>query len=151
MIKPDRPIEATKDDLLGRAKFSRSFGQAILAYNEKDSIVTALYGDWGSGKSSVINMALEYIKEQAQEKEKDEKPIIVKFNPWNYSDQSHLIALFFKELSFALRREDYGEEAKKVGEKLEVYSNFFTPLALIPDPTISVVSLITQKVFSNIS
>jgi predicted KAP-like P-loop ATPase len=150
MFKPDRPIEATKDDQLGRAVFSRSFGQAILAYNEKDSIVTALYGDWGSGKSSVINMALEYIEEQAKEKIKDEKPIIVKFNPWNYSDQSHLIVLFFKELSFTLRREDYGEEAKKVGEKLEAYSNFFTPLALIPDPTVSMLSLLTQKVFSGV-
>lgn len=150
MFKPDRPIEATKDDLLGRAEFSRSFGQAILAYTEKDSIVTALYGDWGSGKSSAINMTLEYIEEQANEKEKDEKPIVVKFNPWNYSDQSHLIALFFKELSFALRRDDYGEEAKRVGEKLEAYSNFFTPLALIPDPTVSMLSLLTQKVFSGV-
>ena len=150
MFKPDRPIEATKDDLLGRAEFSRSFGQAILAYDEKDSIVTALYGDWGSGKSSVINMALEYIDGQARNKRKDEKPIIVKFNPWNYSDQSHLVALFFKELSFALRREDYGDEAKKVGEKLEAYANFFTPLALIPDPTVNMLSLLSFGVFSGV-
>lgn len=150
MFKPDRPIEATKDDLLGRAEFSRSFGQAILAYDEKDSIVTALYGDWGSGKSSVINMTLEYIDGQARNKRKDEKPIIVKFNPWNYSDQSHLVALFFKELSFALRREDYGDEAKKVGEKLEAYANFFTPLALIPDPTVNMLSLLSFGVFSGV-
>ncbi len=150
MFKPDRPIEGTKDDLLGRAEFSRSFGQAILAYNEKDCIVTALYGDWGSGKSSAINMTLEYIEEQAKEKEKDEKPIVVKFNPWNYSDQSHLIALFFKELSFALRREDYGKEASDIGEKLEAYSNFFTPLALIPDPTVITVSVLMQRLFGGV-
>ncbi|MCU7804735.1 MAG: AAA family ATPase [Candidatus Thiodiazotropha sp. (ex Lucinoma borealis)] len=150
MFKPDRPIEATKEDLLGRAEFSRSFGQAILAYNEKDSIVTALYGDWGSGKSSVINMSLEYIEEQAKQKEKDEKPIIVKFNPWNYSDQSHLIALFFKELSFALRREDYGKEASDIGEKLEAYSNFFTPLAMIPDPTVITISVLMQRLFGGV-
>ena len=150
MFKPDRPIERTKDDLLGRSEFSRSFGQAILAYKEKESIVTALYGDWGSGKSSVINMSLEYIEEQNKGKKNDQIPIIVNFNPWNYSDQSHLVALFFKELSYALRREDYGEEAKKVGEKLEAYANFFTPLALIPDPSVSVLSLLTQKVFSGV-
>lgn len=150
MFKPDRPIEGAKDDLLGRAEFSRSFSQAILAYNEKDSIVTALYGDWGSGKSSVINMSLEYIDELTKDGKKDEKPIVVKFNPWNYSDQSHLIALFFKELSFALRREDYGKEATEIGKKLEAYSNFFTPLALIPDPTVSMLSLLAQKVFSGV-
>jgi predicted KAP-like P-loop ATPase len=150
VFKPDRPIETTKDDLLGRGNFSRSFGQAILAYNETDSIVTALYGDWGSGKSSVINMALEYIEEQAEQKEKEEKPIIVKFNPWNYSDQSHLIALFFKELSFALRREDYGDQANAIGEKLEAYSNFFTPLALIPDPTVITISVLMQRLFGGV-
>ncbi len=150
MFKPDIPIEKTKDDLLGRTEFSRSFSQAILAYSEKDSIVTALYGDWGSGKSSVINMTLEFIEKQTADKNKDEKPIIVKFNPWNYSDQSHLIALFFKELSFALRREDYGEEAKMIGEKLEAYANFFTPLALIPDPTVNALSLLSRKVFSGV-
>ncbi len=150
MFKSDRAIESTEDDVLDRAKFSQSFGQAILAYKEKESIVTAIYGDWGSGKSSVINMALESIEESCKDKEKDEKPIVVKFNPWNYSDQNHLIALFFKELSFALRREEYGEEAKKVGEKLELYSNFFTPLALIPDPSVNFVSLLIQKVFKGV-
>lgn len=150
MFKPDKPIKKTKEDRLGRAEFSQAFGKAILAYNESDSIVTALYGDWGTGKTSVINMTLEYVDEQSKEKKKNKKSIIVKFNPWNYSDQSHLIALFFKELSYALRREDYGKEAKKIGEKLEAYSNFFTPLALIPDPTVSMLSLLTQKVFSGV-
>jgi predicted KAP-like P-loop ATPase len=150
MFKPDRPIEKTAEDLLGRVDFSESFAKALLAYNEDDSIVTALYGDWGAGKSSVINMTLECVGSLTHELESDKKPIVVKFNPWNYSDQSHLVALSFKELSFALRREDYGSQAKEIGEKLEAYSNFFTPLALIPDPSISVTSLLTQKVFKGV-
>lgn len=150
MFKPDRPIEKRVDDLLGRGDFSDSFAKGILAYKEDDSIVTALYGDWGAGKSSVINMTLEHISTMAEDMPVDSRPIVVKFNPWNYSDQSHLVALFFKELSFALRREDYGSQAKEIGEKLEAYSNFFTPLALIPDPSISVGSLITQKVFKGV-
>ena len=150
MFNPDKPIENIVEDLLGRADFSRSFGKAILAYNKKDSIVTALYGGWGSGKSSVINMAFEIIEDQIQNYEKDEKPIIVRFNPWNYSDQSYLTALFFKELSYALRREDYGEKVEEVGKKLEVYSHFFTPLALIPDLTVSAFLLFIQKIFSSV-
>ncbi len=145
MFRPDKPIEVTKDDILGRSVFSHAFGQAILTYSEKESIVTAIYGGWGSGRSSVINMTLEYIKKESKNKKADEKPIVVKFNPWNYSNQSHLIALFFKELSFVLQREGYGEEAKNVGEKLEVYANFFTPLALAPEPAASGVTLTTQK------
>ena len=45
MFKLDRPIESEKDDLLGRADFSKSFSQAILSYKESESIVTALYGE----------------------------------------------------------------------------------------------------------
>lgn len=150
MLKPDNPIMSTQEDLLERAAFSRSLAQAILAYGEKESIVTALYGDWGSGKTSVINMVLESIELKAQKQDKSQKPIIVHFNPWNYSDQNHLVALFFKELSFALRREDHGKQAKEIGEKLEAYSNFFTPLALIPEPSVSLVMLLLQKVFKGV-
>ena len=146
MFKPDKPIETTDDDCLGRLAFSDSFGKAILDYRKKDSIVTAIYGDWGSGKSSVINMTLEYIEKKSEDKNK--KPIIVKFNPWNYSDQSHLIALFFKELSFALQRKDYSMKINNIGEKLEAYANRFTYLTWMPDPTVAGVALATKKVFS---
>jgi len=56
------------------------------------------------------------------------KPIVVRFNPWNYSDQNQLVAQFFRELSIILKRRDYGEDARKVGEQLEVYAKFFVPL-----------------------
>ncbi len=148
MFKPDKPIKFAKYDILGRSVFSRNFGQAILDYSEEDSIVTAIYGDWGSGKSSVINMTLEYIEENSISKNEDEKPIVFKFNPWNYSDQSHLIAIFFKELSFALQHEDYGDKAKIIGERLEVYGNRFAPLASIPNPEVGGFFTIIQKIFN---
>ncbi len=140
MFKPDKPIETTDDDCLERSVFSRNFGKAILSYNKEDSIVTAIYGDWGSGKSSVINMTLEYIEKKSKNKNIDKKPIVVKFNPWNYSDQSHLIAIFFKELSSVLQHGNYGQKAKKIGKELLGYANHFMPLALMLDPTGGVLS-----------
>ena len=35
----------------------------------------------------------------------DEKPIIINFNPWNYSDKNQLISQFFKEVFTALKKE----------------------------------------------
>jgi predicted KAP-like P-loop ATPase len=135
MFKPDLPITKRGDDLLGRAPFCQAFGKALLEYAYKESIVTALYGDWGSGKSSIVNMAREFIQEQSEELDDDKKPVLLEFNPWNHSDQSHLISQFFKVLSGALKRQDYGGQASEIGKKLEAYSHFFSPLAMIPDPS----------------
>ncbi len=150
MIKPDQPIKSAKEDLLGRASFSQAFGRALLAYKDKDSIVAALYGDWGSGKSSVLNMTLEYIQDVIKEMDELERPIVIHFNPWNYSDQNQLVAQFFKTLSATFRRKNYGEQIKKAGERLETYSKFFIPFAMIPEPAISSFSSLFSKIFGGI-
>ena len=131
MFKPDQPIKSHKEDKLGRFPFAQSLGNAILSYKEKDSIVIGLFGAWGSGKTSIINMALEYIDFVSKQTDV-EKPIIIKFNPWNYSDQNQLVTQFFKQLSVVLRRPNCAGEVKKAGEKMEAYANFLVPLKLIP-------------------
>lgn len=134
MFRPDQPIDTEKDDLLGRSGFAKSLADSILAYKAKNSIVTALFGEWGSGKSSVINMALEHLSNASGKLPKEQRPIVIRFNPWNYSDQDQLLTQFFREMSVALKRKDYGADAKKAGEQLEAYAEFFKPLAMIPDP-----------------
>lgn len=133
MFKPDQPIRSHEEDILGRASFAQSLANAILSYKEKDSIVIGLFGAWGSGKTSISNMALEHIDLVSKNKTDGEKPIVIRFNPWNFSDQNQLITQFFKQLSVVLNRPDYGADAKKAGEKLETYAKFFSPLKLIPE------------------
>jgi predicted KAP-like P-loop ATPase len=76
MFKPDQPIRSREEDILGRASFAQSLAEAILRYKEKDSIVIGLFGAWGSGKTSISNMALEHIDSVSKNKTVDEKPII---------------------------------------------------------------------------
>ena len=132
MFKPDQPIQSSKEDILGRKAFAQSLGNAILNYKEKDSIVIGFFGAWGSGKTSIVNMALEHIDYVCKEKKSESEPIIVRFNPWNYSDQNQLISQFFKQLSITLKRKDYSVNIRKVGKKLETYTKFFEPVKLIP-------------------
>jgi predicted KAP-like P-loop ATPase len=61
MFNPDQPIKSKTEDILGRNQFAQSLGQAIIDYKAKESLVIGLFGEWGSGKSSIINMTLEYI------------------------------------------------------------------------------------------
>lgn len=132
MFKPDQPIESSKDDILGRASFAQALGEAILSYKEKDSIVIGLFGAWGSGKTSITNMALEHIKSNPKLNSDYEKPIIVRFNPWNYSDQNQLTTQFFKVLSIELKRQDYAGLSKEIGKKLQIFAEIVEPFTLIP-------------------
>src|SRR3989304_1716152 len=109
MFASDVPITNKKEDKLGRIAFAESLGKAILDYKEEDSCVLGLYGPWGSGKTSIINMTIEYIEST----QNNSKPIIVNFDPWNYSDQNQLTAQFFKELARTLHVKDKSDGFEK--------------------------------------
>lgn len=147
MFNPDQPVKTHTADLLGRTSFAQSLGSIILKYQEKESLVIGLFGEWGSGKTSIINMALEEI-DRISSQGQITKPIIFKFNPWTFSDQQQLISQFFKQLSSILKRTDYASDAKKAGEKLETYASFFEPLVLVP--AIGTVALILSKLFKGV-
>jgi len=134
MFKPDQPIERVKDDLLGTGPFARALGEAVLKYTSKESMVIALYGPWGSGKTSIVNMALEHIGNIS--KEETDKPIIMRFNPWNFSEQNQLILQFFGQLSNLLNRPDWAGDFKKAGKRLKLYADCLRPLAIIPIPVV---------------
>ena len=63
----DRPIISREQDLLGRKSFAESVATAIQGWHGDDSLVVALYGPWGSGKSSIKNMMIESCKMDSQD------------------------------------------------------------------------------------
>ena len=72
----DRPIGCIEEDLLGRAPFAESLAAAIKGWRGNESLVVALYGAWGSGKSLVKNMVLETLRSAEVN-----CPLIIEFNP----------------------------------------------------------------------
>lgn len=93
LFSSNRPITSFAGDLLGRSEFAESLALAIKGWTGNDSLVIALYGPWGSGKSSIKNMALESLR-----KSKGECPYIVEFNPWQWAGQEQLAEAFFQEI-----------------------------------------------------
>jgi len=129
MYIPDRPIENKKEDILGRADFSQKLAQSILSWKGKDSIVISISGEWGSGKSSVINLMKEYISE------KSNRPTILEFNPWTFSGDGNLISHFFYEIAKELEIKNESARDKEIAQKLRLYTKIldFVPTSLEAD------------------
>ena len=126
----DRPIYKEEQDLLGRSFFSKQLGKAIYEYDGKDGLVVGLFGKWGTGKTSVINLAINEINDLVDDKENE--PIIMRFSPWNYSDKDNLISLFFQSLKHKINLQDNEVIKKKVGKALSDYAGAFDALSLVP-------------------
>lgn len=148
----DKPIVVCSEDLLDRQCFSQEFGKALYEYNGADGLVVGLYGKWGSGKTSVLNMAKEEIKRLIKEKEKKvisnsfkeflsklfqfmhkhNKTEIIEFSPWNYSDKNNLISLFFQSLKYKLCRKNSSRIGKNIKKALSRYIDAIDALAIVP-------------------
>ncbi len=115
-LSSDRPLSDPNDDLFGHAPFSKHLADAIRRQKGADGIVLALYGPWGSGKSTVLGYVLHYLK-QAPE---PERPIVVPFNPWWFSGQENLARAFLGQLQAVLPEEYSG--FKELGKKLSEFS-----------------------------
>ena len=126
----DKPIESSEQDLLGRTTFSKQLGEAIYKYDGKDGLVIGVFGKWGTGKTSILNMVVNEINYLSENDE--EKPIIVNFSPWNYTDKDNLISLFFRVLKNKLNMDKYEEVRKKIGKALTDYSDALDALTLFP-------------------
>ena len=108
----DIPKKSKEDgDDLKFASFASRVAQGILNYSQDETFIVSLEGEWGSGKTTLIN----FIKEDLK-KERD-KVEILDFNPWLITGIEQIIKVFFDELikvlsynSFAVK---WNEDIKK--------------------------------------
>lgn len=115
----DRPISRVEEDLLGRSGFSTDLANAMASWHGQDSLVVALHGDWGSGKSSIKNMALSRLEEVSKD-----KPDVIEFSPWEWAAQEKITASFFQEISKSIGRTDKSKSGKKLAATLKKYGRY---------------------------
>ena len=116
----ERPIESSADDLLDRKKYSQSIADAIAAWRQKDSLVVAIYGQWGSGKSSLKNMVVEALQADKA------SPVVLEFNPWSWPASDNLSESFFRELALSVGRIDKSKESQRLASKLRRYGAYLS-------------------------
>ena len=96
-LNSDKPISREEDDLLGRHPLAYRIADLInnLGDDYKDSVVIGIEGEWGSGKSSLINLILNRVRPE-------KKNLVIEFNPWNFSDPNELIKDLFDSIAIEL-------------------------------------------------
>lgn len=128
---PERAIQSSSEDKLERSRFIERLASALVnpATKKSTGVVVGIAGPWGSGKSSILNLLQEHLRE------KYEDALIVRFDPWLVSGRNDLIAEFLGELIGTIKADEKrAEKFKKLGSTIAQYGAQLSPVGnlLIP-------------------
>ena len=76
----DEPISSPEQDRLNRIQFAEHLADVLFEYEGSECMVVAINGEWGCGKSSILNLIEGYL---AKKRDDDSNIVILRFNPWN--------------------------------------------------------------------
>lgn len=136
-LTADRPRTKLEEDELGYRDFAEAIAAGLAERVGTDGMVIAIHGKWGSGKTTAVNMAIDALVRRELGKKEKERTIIVRFNPWWFSEQKDLTRAFFTELTASIGkqlssnvRDGLRTMAKKVSGAGELVSSVlaWTPL-----------------------
>ncbi len=118
----DGPITHKSEDLFNRAPFADRIAQTIATRTDPSSIVIGIYGAWGDGKTSVLEMMTETLS-------KYENIVTIKFNPWIFQSEELLLRGFFATLADALQK-TLPTNKEKFGTILNTYGSVLSFISL---------------------
>ncbi len=79
-------------DVLGRSSLAAMLAQGLLRSRPNESLVTAIYGSWGSGKSWLKHRILKELEAQ------QDAVTVVEFTPWQIRGVDELTIQFFAQI-----------------------------------------------------
>lgn len=111
--RADTPLDNEDLDLFDRAPFANRIADTIGTRTDPSSLVVAVYGPWGDGKTTVLNFIRNRLRMYPS-------AITVNFNPWRMEGEKALLQGFFETLADALDRE-LTTKSEKAGDILKRY------------------------------
>jgi predicted KAP-like P-loop ATPase len=124
----DQPITGsdTNPDRLNRETFASNLAKILTIDPSDDCLTVSLEGEWGYGKTSVVNLVKKAITIQQN------KPVIIEYNPWLAGKAEALIQDFLVQFSSQLNIPDRPKEGLKAAKELLAYSKLFNAMKFIP-------------------
>lgn len=117
----DQPIRSKGEDRFNRWPFAERIADTLARRKDSAGLVVAIYGVWGDGKTSVLNLLEQALKEH-------EDVVVIRFNPWLFESLPKLLQGFFTTLAEALGKslptkvEELGSILRRYGAILSVAS-----------------------------
>ena len=96
-LSGDDPISERPRDLLDRARFADRIAELIGKQPTIAGLVVGIFGPWGSGKTSVLNLLRTNLLEK-------ESVVVRDFNPWRVTKDSAILLGFFAVLADAIEK-----------------------------------------------
>lgn len=118
----DNPISTASEDLLQRSKFVERIVREIYMIDASQGYVMAVMGQWGSGKTSVLNLVKERLSNSGT--------ILVEYNPWLLSGVEELVDGLFREINAKLNKK--GVKYRAAIDRIIDYGEMLTPLTSVP-------------------
>lgn len=118
----DQPIASKSEDRFNRAPFATRIAQTLASRSDPSSIVVGLYGPWGDGKTSVLEIMQEELMTH-------DEIIVVRFNPWHFQTEDLLLRGFFATLADAMGR-SLPSMKEKAGSLLQKYGSVLSLASL---------------------
>jgi hypothetical protein len=97
LLYGDAALERIEVDILGVREFAVKIAESMLRQNLNHGLIYGLEGVWGSGKSTLANEILSQVHELHGGKD-DERPIIVRFDPWIQRGVQPLVGALLEEI-----------------------------------------------------
>lgn len=127
----DRAIQTKDEDLYGRNRLVENIAKIIDGKTKKEhgSFTIGLYGSWGEGKTSVLNLLKEKFNGI-------ENVYQCSFNPWMLSDQESILQEFFVVLQHSLNIEKVPKLIDKVKQYGGIASYLIKGIGYLLDSTV---------------
>ncbi len=95
------PLISLEDDRLNLGPLAKHLGASLASVEPESGFIFGVEGQWGSGKTSLLNMAFEHLGEMKK------APIVrVTINPWAIPPGTDLVAFFLSEFARQLKEFD---------------------------------------------
>lgn len=105
-MRPDSPISTRADDAFGFSGTAEKIAKGIATSATDTSLIRGVFGPWGSGKSSLINLTIRELEGLS-----DPPPTVVHFTPWLYDSDADLLIAFAREIQTAVNTSSRAIEA----------------------------------------
>lgn len=137
--RADAPIQSIQNDILDRDTFAIDIANSIRNWSSSESLVIGISGRWGEGKTSVLNMVKEALKQDIESLDdlsdqgtsssldstgdRTEGIQILEFQPWQFTGIETIARSFFQDLAQKVGDGNENSNNEELRRKVELWGS----------------------------